>query len=342
MTLHEFFESVATDCLGRVERGIENATIDDGAGLQRAVRSLAGVARLAEQPRLHDGAATLAAALRQPEARLDTERVRETLVDLHVFLNETEAQADLDARLAGLKARWGAAVPASGDSLVRDDPAFLRWVARETAGIVDTMERGVQAFAVDPEDREWLGTILRRQRSLLGAARLSEVAIVGETLRAVEDLSELIVRLNVPIKMEWLDGFRSARDVLRAAADNLARGEQPDPINALSRLRTLRTELHDRFGARVSAAAGAPAPQSGSGEIVVVFATADPATATPIEGTPADTTPGSGIGARPDSRSALTALERARALRPVIDAGADRAARAAVAELYDLLREALP
>ncbi|HUG10751.1 MAG TPA: hypothetical protein VMM36_07045, partial [Opitutaceae bacterium] len=64
--------------------------------------------------------------------------------------------------------------------------------------------------------------------------------------------------------------------------------------------------------------------------------------ATPIEGAPADTTPGSGIAARPDSRSALTALERARALRPVIDAGADRAARAAVAELYDLLREALP
>ncbi|MGH7501306.1 MAG: hypothetical protein ACREL7_06050 [Longimicrobiales bacterium] len=293
---------------------------DDGVPMLRAVRSLAGIARLAEQPRLHDAAAIFAAALRQNEARQDATRLRETVADLHAILRAAESESALDGRLAALKARWSADAGAMGGAESADASAFLGWVGEEAIEIAATMERGVQAFIENPHDREWLGAILRRQRSLLGAASLPDVPMVAETLHAVEDLAEMIVRLDVPIKMEWLDVFRFARDVLRSAAENLARGEQPDQINALSRLRTLRTELHDRYGARVaSPPKNAPVVHASGDDHVLVFP----------------------IGAQESAAETRSPLERALTLRPAIEAGADRASRSAVAELYALLREAL-
>jgi chemotaxis protein histidine kinase CheA len=130
------------------------------------------------------------------------------------------------------------------------------------------MDGGITAFAEDPVNRESLGTILRRQRTLLGSARVDEIPVMAEALSAVEDLSELIVRLGVPVKSEWLDVFRSARDVVRSSAESIREGEEPGPTPALSRLRTLREELVARYGERVASQTveAAPPPPTASAE----------------------------------------------------------------------------
>lgn len=330
MTLRAFFSSEAADCIERMDRAIEESGRDNGIALERSVRALAGVARLGEHTRLYVAATTVVTGLRG-NPMLPVEQLRLTLDDFQAFLAESEPATVLDSRLSALKARWGAIDEAEDRFLAAPDPEFLRWVADETAAIADCMEAGVQAFMEDPSDRERLGTILRRQRPLLGAARLPEIAIVGEALHAVEDLAAMIVRLDVPIKMEWLDVFRSAREVLRAASASLARGERPEPVNALSRLRTLRNELTDRYAARVASAAAAPAQADEQ---------AVPLAADPYQPVMAGSAEVGDVveGAVAEGRSAL---ERALELRPVIDAGADRAARSAVAQLYEILRESL-
>lgn len=330
MTLRAFFAEEAADCIERMERAIEESPRDGGIDLERSVRALAGVARLGEHTRLYVAATTVVTALRDNQT-IPLEQLRLTLADFQAFLAESEPATALDSRLSSLKARWGAIDGEEDRFLAAPDPEFLSWAGEETAAIADCMETGVQAFTEDPSDREGLGTILRRQRPLLGAARLSEIAIVGEALHAVEDLAAMIVRLDVPIKMEWLDVFRSAREVLRAASANLARGEQPELSNALSRLRTLRNELTDRYAARVASAAAAPA-QADEQAVPLTTGEYQPVNA------------GSEIarvGTEPPGERRVSALERALELRPVIDAGADRAARSAVAQLYEILRESL-
>jgi chemotaxis protein histidine kinase CheA len=302
------------------------------------VRALAGIARLGEHPRLHSAATVVAGAMRNNASLADEDRMQETLADFRAFLEETEPSDELDGRLASLRTRWGVADDGDAALDASADPQFFSWVAEETSAIADCMDAGVQAFMNDPSDRDELGTILRRQRPLLGAARLAGVSVVGETLHAVEDLSAMIVRLDVPIKVEWLDVFRSARDVLRAASARLARGEQPEPVNALSRLRTLRSELMDRYGARV--ASSAAAPSAADGEAVPLEARPYTSVSADVEPVPAAADlDDASAPAEVDGVESL--LARARALRPVIEAGSDRAARAALAELYEILTESL-
>ena len=336
MTLRAFFATEAADCLERIERAAAESERSDGVEIERAFRALAGIARLGEHPRLYGAAITVVTALRN-DVNVPDDMLPETIADLHAFLTETEPADALNARLLALKARWGASDGDAEGSSAAADPEFFAWVGDETAAIAEGMDRAVEAFAIDATDREELGAILRRQRPLLGAARLSEIAIVGETLHAVEDLSALIVRLDVPIKREWLDVFRSARDVLRAAALRLERGEQPEPVNALSRLRTLRNELMDRYEARISSTA--PSPAQADEEAVPLMPTAY-APVTADSDAFVDVVPESRESA-PGSVPEQTPLERAMELRPVIDAGADRAARTAIAELYEILRRSL-
>jgi hypothetical protein len=98
-------------------------------------------------------------------------------------------------------------------------------------------------------DREPLKMILRRQRALLGAARLEEIPVVAEILRAVDDLTRVIAKLDIGVKREWLDIYRIAREGLRATIQPLQQDQDPKPSHALSRLRHMREELLERYGA---------------------------------------------------------------------------------------------
>src|SRR5690606_17601367 len=126
--------------------------------------------------------------------------------------------------------------------------AFLEYAAHEVAAIASELDRSIAALTDDAMDREPLRAVLRRQRGLLGSARLDDIPVLAEALRAVEDLTSVIGKLDVPVRHEWLDVFRCARDVLAAAAPLLETGRQPDVTTALRRLRVLRHELLERHG----------------------------------------------------------------------------------------------
>lgn len=259
--LVEWFEKEAGGYLTVLERdadglGKEPLALD---GLRAAARALAGAARLAGRHRLHRAAAALEAGLRttdlEPGNAADrlAEDVRLSVADLR-FLLDTHGPTDArDARVDVVAARWSdAASIDDGPAATTGHDDFTGFVVREAEGVADAMDAGIDAFSRDPSSREWLGSILRRQRALLGSARLDEITVLAEALRAVEDLCELIVRLGVPVKSEWLDVFRCARDVLNSAATAIADGKEPGQTPALSRLRTLREELVARYGDRVA------------------------------------------------------------------------------------------
>jgi chemotaxis protein histidine kinase CheA len=140
----------------------------------------------------------------------------------------------------------GHSTPAAERSLASKQ--FREFAAHEVSGIVAEIDSGLNQLVSDPRNRETLKSILRRQRALLGAARLDEINIVAETLRAIEDLVRVIIKLNVSVKDEWAAVFRAAREVLSAAVEPLSQGNDPTPLPALSMLRTLRTELLERYG----------------------------------------------------------------------------------------------
>src|SRR5690606_13460921 len=97
------------------------------------------------------------------------------------------------------------------------------------------LDRGIQDLHVDPMDRAPLMSILRRQRALLGSARLEEIPVIADILRAVEDLTRVIVKLDVGVKQEWLDIYRVARDALQTTIAPLLRDELPQSSNSVSR-----------------------------------------------------------------------------------------------------------
>jgi hypothetical protein len=245
--------------------------------MRAAARTLAGAARLAGEERVHRAAAALDAGLRAtdlPPGASDriAEDVRMSVADIRFLLDVRGPEQAQDARVAVVIARWAdTAGPPSEPAVAAAEEDFDGFVAREAESVADAMDGGISAFSENPANREWLGTILRRQRALLGSARVDEFPVMAEALRAVEDLCELIVRLGVPVKSEWLDVFRCAREVLRSSASAIAEGEEPGQTPALSRLRTLREELVARYGERVASqaveaaqaaapAAAAPAP----------------------------------------------------------------------------------
>jgi hypothetical protein len=184
------------------------------------------------------------------------QRARATVDDLRVLVERSGTDARLDERVNATLERWtslGIALPehaaGAAPAALHGSSEFRAFAAREVSGIADALERGVQQLAAAPMDRDALKMILRRQRALLGAARLDEIPVVAEILRAVEDLTRVIAKLDVGVKQEWLDIYRVAREGLKAAVEPLNRDEDPPASHALSRLRHMREELLDRYGA---------------------------------------------------------------------------------------------
>lgn len=373
MQLQDWFRTEADNLLAGLERAVAGASGEDAAVVaRRCARELHGVARLAGAARVAHAAGTIERALRASDADSDLpDRVRESVTDLRVLLDGERDTAELDARADAIVARWAAAATGAERPIAAVDdeaPSFVAFVARETAGIAETMERSVAAFNENPADREALGAILRRQRALLGAARLDDFAVVAEALRAVENLSELIVRLDVPVKSEWLDVFRCARDVLQSAGTQLEQGETPEQTHSLRRLRVLRDEIGDRYGDkeyadRSAAPAVRPPAPSGATIAATVMGAAPPftpvATVVPDAATdtgdratstlPDDGAPAGGAAAPVAGSAGVSAdlradiRHRAALLRAEIEQGLveDSRAVAALDELHELLLDAL-
>ena len=359
-TLREYFTSESNTYFAQLADQVNR--FDTGRGepgeLLRIARALRGSAHLAREERVYGAALALEAAARALAGGSLTwnsdvgARARDSLNDLRV-LAAGEPDEDADARVAGVQERWreaGVQVPAPINAPESGDrsPAnrqFREFAAHEVSGIVSELETGIDQFPQDPRNREVLKTILRRQRALLGAARLDEINVVAETLRAIEDLVRLIVKLNVAVKDEWAAVFKAARDVLAGALDPLRQGLDPSATPALSKLRTLRTELMERFseGDAIPVPVGAPpAP-------VPTRAAAEPAAPvaepTPVvsDNTASAASDGDELPVVPIEQlcySGEPALRRALELRAQMEnlAGDDSDARAAVEELFDLIR----
>lgn len=253
-TLHDFFVAEVTDHLERFE-----ATLDGDAPdldlLYRSVRALRGAAQIAREEAASRGARVLENATRalldgsMPLDAATADRLRASAEDLRAIARG----ADADARAQAVVARWAESgideQPAVGTPrTAQETRAFLEYAAREVAAVAAELDRGIAALAEQPMDREPLKAVLRRQRGLLGAARLDEIPVLAEALRAVEDLTSVIGKLDVAVRHEWLDVFRCARDALAAATPLLQTGRQPEVTTALRRLRVLRQELLERHG----------------------------------------------------------------------------------------------
>ncbi|MEX2282504.1 MAG: hypothetical protein WEE89_08470 [Gemmatimonadota bacterium] len=266
-TLRDYFVTESNDYFAQFSALLVrlDATRGDPNELVRLAKGLRGGAQLARETRVLRAAHGLEAAARAVVGGTlkwngDTSgRVRRTLEDLQALVAGGEDDDAADARVKRVLDRWnevnvqppsevidGTATPAAERSLASKQ--FREFAAHEVAGIVAEIESGLNQLASDPRNRETLKSILRRQRALLGAARLDEINIVAETLRAIEDLVRVIIKLNVAVKDEWAAVFRAAREVLSAAVEPLSQGTDPAPLPALSKLRTLRSELLERYG----------------------------------------------------------------------------------------------
>ena len=258
-TLNEYFRSEARDFLTSLERSLQRTPGPDAAELHRAVRGLRGTAQMAREQRVFEVITAFEAVTRSIAdgalAWSDSValRARDTIADLRALLDPTEDDEALDARVNGATARWRDADPDGGtpaaaptaDAGTRD---FREFAAREAADIADALDQGIQDLQADAMNRAPLTTILRRQRALLGSARLDEIPVISDILHAVEDLTRVIVKLDVGVKQEWLDIYRVARDALQTTIAPLLRDELPQASNSVSRLRHMRAELLERYG----------------------------------------------------------------------------------------------
>ncbi len=253
-TLHDFFVAEATDHLDRFEETLDSGEPDLDL-LYRSARALRGAAQIAREEAAARGGRVLENATRALLAgaiQLDattTDRLRASAEDLRAVARG----ADGEARAQAIVARWAETgiderPPVGAARTAQETRAFLEYAAREVAAVATELDRGIAELADRPMDREPLKAVLRRQRGLLGAARLDEIPVLAEALRAVEDLTSVIGKLDVAVRHEWLDVFRCARDVLAAATPLLETGRQPEVTTALRRLRVLRQELLERHG----------------------------------------------------------------------------------------------
>ena len=367
-SLREFFDLEAGERLNRLEQLASVEEKPDGAELQRQARALRGAAQMAGREHAYRAALGMESALRSVAAHQlvwtqeTRERIRRSIADLRRLVaiddgDEAEAcaAAVLERCLAlGIESSEPAVAgtdESDAEAAARD--AFRAFARVEVASIADTMDAAIDAFASNPMDREALKRVLRRQRALLGSARLEEISILGETLHAIEDLAAVIAKINVPVKHEWLDVFRMGRDVLRDVHGRLEESEEPRAVNALSRLRTLRDELLDRHG---PAEAVSTAAQASNG-LVQAMRAADAAVRVPAGPAEAgaasagsdtaaasagsDTAAARERSAVPDDHRAV--LRRALELRDRIEAAVrhDPSAKQAVDEVFDLIRTAL-
>ncbi|MGQ0814242.1 MAG: hypothetical protein ACT4O1_07220 [Gemmatimonadota bacterium] len=333
-TLREFFTNEAADVLAQLGKLVQrlDSGSPDHAELQRHSRALRGSAQMAREDRVYRAAVGLEAAARQvANGALAwgedlSSRMRRTLEDIDALVQGGDADDAADNRVRRTLERWrevgvplpdeDAAAQQSAGQVSEASKQFRQFAAHEVAGIIAEMEISLETLAADPRNRDPLKAILRRERALLGAARLDEITVVGEALRATEDMTRVIAKLNVPVKEEWLAVFRAAREALKAALEPLQKGEIPTPTPALSKLRVMRQELLERFG---EAAAQSPAT-----------ATA-PAAVPDAEGV---------IPIEQLQYSGANALRRALELRPQIEqlAGSNAEARESIEEVFDLIR----
>jgi len=323
-TLHDFFVSEVMEQLERFSNTLDAET-PDVEQLYRAARAMRGAAQIAREDAAYRGARVLENATRAltgASLSLDVgtiERLRSSADDLRSIAHGDDA----DRRADAIASRWdelgiGAEQPAVHESGAQETRAFLEYAAHEVAGIASELDRSIGALTDDAMDREPLKAVLRRQRGLLGSARLDEIPVLAESLRAVEDMTSVIGKLDVAVRHEWLDVFRCARDVLVAAAPLLETGRQPDVTTSLRRLRVLRHELLERHGVgeAVSTAhdEGLSQPQT-QDELVLeelVVASAHSAPEAPVEPRPDDD---SGVAPipmqeQPDAASATPVQEQ--------------------------------
>ncbi|CAN5745811.1 hypothetical protein BH23GEM10_BH23GEM10_15000 [soil metagenome] len=372
-TLTDYFDTQAREVLNRLDRGLQQMPLPDTGELHRALRELRGTAQMAREERVYRTVSAFEAVARALASNALTwsdevaDHARETIADLRILIERGGDDDELDARADAAIDRWsgsgvgavGGDAPAAAPEAGSASREFRDFAAREIAGISDALDTGVQQMAASPMDREPLRMILRRQRALLGAARLDEVPVVAEILRAIEDLTRVIAKLDVGVKQEWLDIYRVAREGLKATIEPLQRDEDPQSSHALSRLRHMREELLERYGAgeavsaaheseglvQAQAAAEPPAPkqfeepappaaeaQTANEAAPVAEANAAAGAAPATEG---DVVPIEELCYRGDA-----ALERALELQDAIARVAehDPQAREAADELFDLIR----
>lgn len=280
-TLREFFVTEASDILAQMQKLIMrlDAGSTDHPELAKLGKGLRGSAQMAREDRVFRAATGLEAAARSVIAGAITwneevsSRVRRTLEDIDALVKGGEADDAADDRVRRSVERWkevGVKLPedeqgspAAVQQISEASRQFRAFAAHEVAGIIAEMDASLETLAADPRNRDPLKAILRRMRALLGAARLDEITVVAEALRATEDMTKVVAKVNAPVKEEWLSVYRSSRDVLRSSLEPLQRGEIPGPTPALSKLRVLRQELLDRFGegdAVPTPAPGGPQP----------------------------------------------------------------------------------
>ena len=379
-TLRDYFVTETNDYFAKINTAL--AQLDSSRGdpneLVRLAKGLRGSAQLARESRVLRASQGLEAAARAVVGGALNwsgdigDRVRRTLEDLQALVTGGEDDDAADERVKRVLDRWRE-VNIQPPSEVLDSSVtppgersqaskqFREFAAHEVSGIVAEIDTGLGQLGSDPRNREVLKSILRRQRALLGAARLDEISIVAETLRAIEDLVRVIVKLNVPVKEEWAAVFRAAREVLGAAVDPLKEGNDPTASPALSRLRTLRTELLDRYGeGEAVPVTGGPPPgmqppapkteaantsaATSAGAVAVTTATGaaeSAASASPASSPPTSVPQGDGIVPIEDlCYDGERALRRALELAPQIEslAGDNSEARDHVEELFDLIR----
>jgi chemotaxis protein histidine kinase CheA len=358
-TLREFFTTEAGDYLAQLTAAVQR--LDTGSGdpaeLHRHTRGLRGSAQMAREDRVYHAAMGLEAAARSVATGLVgwtediSTRIRRTLEDIDALIKGGESDDLADGRLKRTLDRWKEMgvelpqnAPAAPTPVSEASRQFQQFAAHEISGIVIEMEAALQTLATDPRNRDPLKSILRRQRALLGAARLEEISVVAEALRATEDMTRVIAKLNVPVKEEWLAVFRSARDVLRNAVEPLQRGELPTTSPALSKLRTLRQELLDRYGegeavavtgGPTAAAAAAAAAAAMTEEHAATTAPAQPVAPKAVEAVEADPVPIESL-----LYEGNRALQRALEMQPAFEriAGDNPEALDKVTELFDLIR----
>jgi chemotaxis protein histidine kinase CheA len=384
-TLREYFDAESAAYLQRLtELASASNGGFDAAEMHRLTRRLRGTAQIAREDHVYRAALALEAAVRAfverglPWDQAARKHIVSALAGLRELAARSGESSERDIRVAAILAtcstleQLASAGATPSSTAAPSDPAeadalrkqFRDYVAAEVADIARVLEESLRAFERDPMDRAALRAVVRRHRALLGSARLDQIPIVAETLRAVEDIAGVIGKLNVAVKKEWLDVFRRAREVLHSAAEPLRRGEDPRPSNHLSRLRTLHDELLDRYGSVEAAPQPAAAEAAPAASPLAGSTPARPALA--IQGAPP---PGgcagpqnhnragpalnvaapSKRGPAPASNSTGTAsqqytgpaaLQRALALRPSLEqaVGSDNRAREIIDQLFDLIR----
>lgn len=354
-TLRDYFVSESNDYFTRLADAIRrlDAREGDPADVFRLARGLRGSAQLARETRVQEVAHMFENAARAIVAGAIewtteiSERAAQTLEDMRALVSGGEDGEAAEARKRAAVERWrsiGVEVPEApvveGNQKVDADAAsrqFRDFAIHEVTGIIAELESCIAQLSADPHSRDSLKAVLRRQRALLGSARLQEISVVAETLRAIEDLARVIAKLGIAVKDEWAAALRAARDVLRGALLALEEGQEPTASPVLSKLRTMRNELLERYGSLESVPAAEPGASPASVLAAQSLGAQPKPAATPVV-VPGD--PDAVVPIEQLCYEGERALRRALELRAALEqlAEHDTSARETVDEVFDLIR----